>query len=779
MTIPASYISLLSKGLSFIPTPKKLDIHELLEDAKRFITSVRNRYILRDKPKGIQSKFVRKTKLHSRTCYHARLDGTLDHLLESLEALGDTYTQNSKDNLTRAERRAIAELRNNADLIINKADKGSTVVIRDRADYTEKANIDLSNRDVYCPLRYNVTDELAQGIKDRLDSLYRAGLLNEEMRKYCTPPDRNSVSKLYYLTKIHKNPHKERPIVASCNSITENISQFVDHWLQPIMQTLPSFVRDTTDFINLIEKTRLNSEVVLASIDVSSLYTNIPHREGIEACVQALKHQPNPDPLRPAPEVIGELIGLVLKNNVFEFDEKYFLQIQGTAMGTKLAPAYANIFMSVIETQLLTMAGNNAILWKRFIDDIFVAWKGSISEFEEFAAAINTIHDTIKFTHEVSETEVVFLDLTLYKGQRFANSGILDVKTHIKPTNKQLYVHATSYHPPSVKTAIAKGETTRYLRTNSDETNFNKMTSNLSKKLVERGYKAKEVQKQIQEVPFKNRKHALKRRMKSGDTPLIFSTRYTDSVRLVKQIVLEHFELIQQIPGLRRVFPNKPMFAFKKNKNLRDLIVRAKLTPIEAPTEPESTIDSDPQTEQRVIAQTREKPRSYPWNLFDHQQRVKKCKQRGCPLCPKLLTCGFATSTAHKRKFQVLPGTTPMNCKSKRVVYLIQCNKRGCKMQYVGQTMRELRVRIAGHHNPAYPQLVTKHFMGNPHHFSDLTVLPLEKISDAVNSFEAERLLQAAESLWIERLHTIIPRGLNVVLRETHSRIARASQSSN
>ena len=175
--------------------------------------------------------------------------------------------------------------------------------------------------DVYRLLRSNITEELVKGIENRLQILYRCGLINEEMMKYCKPPNKPSTARLYYLTKIHKNPHKERPIVASCKSITENISQFVDHWLQPVMQILPSFVRDTTEFVNLLERNRFNNDVILASIDVSSLYTNIPHREGIETCIQALKNQENLDPLQPAPEVMGELIGLVLKKTCLNLME--------------------------------------------------------------------------------------------------------------------------------------------------------------------------------------------------------------------------------------------------------------------------------------------------------------------------------------------------------------------------------------------------------------------------------------------------------------------------
>ena len=120
---------------------------------------------------------------------------------------------------------------------------------------------------------------------------------------------------------------------------------------------------------------------------------------------------------------------------------------------------------------------------------------------------INQIHPTIKFTHEISERKLTFLDVTLYKGDRLKKSGILDLKTHIKDTNKQLYVHSTSYHPPTTKRAISKGETKRYLHTNSNEGNFKRMTHKLIYKLKQRGYKQEEILKQIQDIKFTDRRH--------------------------------------------------------------------------------------------------------------------------------------------------------------------------------------------------------------------------------------------------------------------------------
>ena len=71
---------------------------------------------------------------------------------------------------------------------------------------------------------------------------------------------------------------------------------------------------------------------------------------------------------------------------------------------------------------------------------------------------------------EHSDMELTFLDVTVYKGDGFFQTGHLDVKTYIKPTNKQLHVHASLYHSPGTSKGIIIGEAKRYLRTNSTST---------------------------------------------------------------------------------------------------------------------------------------------------------------------------------------------------------------------------------------------------------------------------------------------------------------------
>ena len=84
------------------------------------------------------------------------------------------------------------------------------------------------------------------------------------------------------------------------------------------------------------------------------------------------------------------------------------LQLQGTAMGTKMAPAYANLFMGLIEDTLQNIDRDHINIWKRFIDDIFVIWTGSQAQLTTFITQINQVHETIKFTYEQSNTELTF-----------------------------------------------------------------------------------------------------------------------------------------------------------------------------------------------------------------------------------------------------------------------------------------------------------------------------------------------------------------------------------
>jgi len=96
------------------------------------------------------------------------------------------------------------------------------------------------------------------------------------------------VPEFYTLPKIHKKIPIGRPIVSGSSGPIECISSFVDSLLQPIAIKQKSYLKDTNDFINFIENTPMTNNTLLATLDVSSLYTNIPHVEGINISLPAI-----------------------------------------------------------------------------------------------------------------------------------------------------------------------------------------------------------------------------------------------------------------------------------------------------------------------------------------------------------------------------------------------------------------------------------------------------------------------------------------------------------
>ena len=147
--------------------------------------------------------------------------------------------------------------------------------------------------------------------------------------------------------------------------------------------------KDTTDFINFVEETIIPQDTILVSMDVTSLYTNIPQDDRIQTVCNAYENFHNNNPPIPS-YYLKQMLGLILKENSFEFKGENYLQTHGTAMGTKMAVAFANIFMAEIETDPLNQSRIKPIAWKRYIDEVFSLWETKREDLDNF------IHSTSK-----------------------------------------------------------------------------------------------------------------------------------------------------------------------------------------------------------------------------------------------------------------------------------------------------------------------------------------------------------------------------------------------
>ena len=157
-----------------------------------------------------------------------------------------------------------------------------------------------------------------------------------------------------------------------------------------------------------IEFKLINGNSICLS-DVTSLYTNIPQEEGITTVCEAYEEFYEENPPIPT-RYLREMLSLILQENSFQFNGKDYLQTHGTAMGTKIAVAFANIFMAKIEKEILRKSTTKPIFCKRLIDDVISVWNTSRDKIEDFLVKANSFHPTIKFTAEISEIETTFLD---------------------------------------------------------------------------------------------------------------------------------------------------------------------------------------------------------------------------------------------------------------------------------------------------------------------------------------------------------------------------------
>ena len=380
-------------------------------------------------------------------------------------------------------------------------------------------------------------------------------------------PNPPRIPVFYTLTKIRKPTLVGRPIISECDGPTERLSSFVDKLLQPIAQIQDSYLKDTTHFIRFIESTRVPRNAFLVLMDIS-LYTNIPQEEGITIVCNTYEnfHANNP-PI--ATNFLREMLSLILKENSFQFNGKDYLQTHGTAMGTKMAVAFANIFMASIEKEILRQSVNKPLTWERFIDDVFCLWDTNKEKIEHFIEQANSYHSTIKLTVEVSQLETTFLNTTVYKGDRLEKELILDVRTHCKPTETFQYTNYNSCHPAGVKKGFVKGEALRLLRTNSTKVVFEENIKNFKTRLASRGCPSNLVDKILPEVNFTERKNALTQEPKAHKKILQFVTQFQPSLPCLKNILMEKRHLIQNQPLQREIYKEPPLIPYRKRSRLK------------------------------------------------------------------------------------------------------------------------------------------------------------------------------------------------------------------
>ncbi|XP_074804365.1 uncharacterized protein LOC141984839 [Natator depressus] len=300
-----------------------------------------------------------------------------------------------------------------------------------RSEYEREAARQLSNTTFYRPLPSDPTE----GYQKKLHHLLNK-LPEKAQEQICidTPLEpRPGVFSL--LPKIHKPGNPGRPIISGIGTLTAGLSGYVDSLLRPFATSTPSYLRDTTDFLRKLQSIGdLPENTILATMDLEALYTNIPHKDGPQAVGNSI-------PNNVTANLVAELCDFVLTHNYFTIGDNVYLQVSGTAMGTRMVPQYANIFKADLEQCFLSSHPLMPLLYLRYIDDLFIIWTHGKEALEEFHHDFNNFHPTINFSLDQSTQEIHFVDTTV-----LISDGHINTTVYRKPTDCYTYLHASSFH---------------------------------------------------------------------------------------------------------------------------------------------------------------------------------------------------------------------------------------------------------------------------------------------------------------------------------------------
>ena len=166
----------------------------------------------------------------------------------------------------------------------------------------------------------------------------------------------------------------------------------------------------------------------------------------------------------------------------------------------------------------------------------------------------------------------------VFKDLAFQLLEFSDSQTHFKPTETFQYTHFSSCHPFNTKKGFTKGEALRLLTTNSVKDNFYKYKRDFKQRLCyRRCYPTALVHKILTEVQFSDRTEALRNKTKKAKEILTFVTTYNQATPNLKKILMKHWHITQQQPRLAHIFNQPPIASYRKEKSLKDILVRAEV----------------------------------------------------------------------------------------------------------------------------------------------------------------------------------------------------------
>ena len=388
----------------------------------------------------------------------------------------------SKQNLSPDGYRALKSLRDNDDIILQRPDKGGGVVIMNKADYECKLHALIAdpNKFVHSNCRQS---EIVKTKVNKIAAKYK--ISNPVIHKKLKIQGNFPPGHLYGLPKIHKcvSDPPLRPIISMSGTVTHELAQYLNEIIQPYIDQ-SYMLKSSDEFLLALQNLQLSPNQAIMSLDVESLFSNVPVDPTIDIILNRCYNQDSVQPPTIQKEDLQELLKICTQQTPFKFKNQLYLQSDGVSMGSPLGPTFANYYMSHLETTVLNQQKvSNPAKYFRYVDDCFVVFNSS--NHVRFLIQRLKNRSVLNFTYETMQgNKFNFLDIEM----SVQHDGKIETSVYIKPTDKGIYPNFHSHIPEQYKKSVINSLVNRAIKYCSSEPTLNAELDRIKQILSNNGY---------------------------------------------------------------------------------------------------------------------------------------------------------------------------------------------------------------------------------------------------------------------------------------------------
>ena len=383
------------------------------------------------------------------------------------------------------EHNALNDLKSDSNIYL-PSDKGGEFTIIGKKKYIELGELHLENHHIYKHLHRDPTETIKRNFNTLWDSICKRRKIPRKIYLQLSTQTCKTQS-FYHLIKTHKTELKIRPIVSGSGGPFDRLGWFLQQIIKPLLNVVSSHLFSTGQLLQSLQQlTQAEmANTTPFSLDIVSMYTNIPVDEGIAIITSYLRENKcNLYGLQI--DNIHELLFFILHHNIFTFANQYYHQYSGLAMGSRIAPIIAIVTLDKIEKQtLFSHQFLNIKVFKRYVDDCFVLIDKEENP-EHVLQVFNQAHSSIKFEIEKpgDDNSLNILDVNV----RISPSGEVSTKFFEKSAKQDIFLHSSSAVPLQTKRATINAEFHRIDNLCSGEVDKAQGKANFKSKLRKNGY---------------------------------------------------------------------------------------------------------------------------------------------------------------------------------------------------------------------------------------------------------------------------------------------------